>query len=198
MLWIRSHATFANVVSMVALFVALGGTGYAATQLAKDSVGAKQIKKNAVRAAEIKRNAVRSADVKDGALLAADFAAGQLPSGPPGAPGAKGEKGDKGDPGAPATTLWAVLNQDGTLRRGSGVVSVSGAPSSFTSVKFNRNIDTCAILGTLGRTGAGFSAGQVIADEFVANGFAPDTVLVHTNDSAGMGANRGAHVAVFC
>jgi hypothetical protein len=29
--WIRSHLTFANVVSLIALFVALGGTAYAAT-----------------------------------------------------------------------------------------------------------------------------------------------------------------------
>jgi hypothetical protein len=29
--WIRSHLTFANVVSLIALFVALGGTTYAAT-----------------------------------------------------------------------------------------------------------------------------------------------------------------------
>jgi hypothetical protein len=69
---------------MVALFVALGGTGYAATQLAKNSVGAKQIRKDAVKAAEIKRNAARSSDVKDGALLASDFASGQLPTGPQG------------------------------------------------------------------------------------------------------------------
>ena len=29
--WIGSHLTFANVVSLIALFVALGGTTYAAT-----------------------------------------------------------------------------------------------------------------------------------------------------------------------
>jgi hypothetical protein len=109
--WIRSHLTFANVISMLALFVALGGTGYAATQLAKNSVGAKQIKKNAVGASEIKPNAVRSADVKEGALQAIDFAAGQLPAGAkgdkgdPGAKGDKGDKGEKGDAGATNTVL---------------------------------------------------------------------------------------------
>ena len=43
--------------------MALGGTGYAATQLSKASVGAKHLKKNAVS----------SAKVKDSSLLLGDF-----------------------------------------------------------------------------------------------------------------------------
>jgi hypothetical protein len=58
MQWIRSHLSFANLVSLIALFVALGGTTYAAVTLPKNSVGARQIKKNAVTASEVKRNAV--------------------------------------------------------------------------------------------------------------------------------------------
>ena len=42
----RSRLTFANVVSLMALFVALGGGAYAMT-IAKDSVGATQLNKNA-------------------------------------------------------------------------------------------------------------------------------------------------------
>ena len=40
---LRQRLTFANVVSCIALFVALGGVSYAATQLPKNSVGAKQL-----------------------------------------------------------------------------------------------------------------------------------------------------------
>lgn len=69
-----SHAT---AVAYLALFVALGGGAYAATQLAKNSVGTKQLKKGAVTAAK----------VKSGSLLADDFKSGQLPAGAPGAPG---------------------------------------------------------------------------------------------------------------
>ncbi len=47
MQWIRTHLSLANLISMIALFVALGGTTYAAVALPKNSVGAKQIKKNA-------------------------------------------------------------------------------------------------------------------------------------------------------
>lgn len=89
-MWIRSHLSFANAVSLIALFVALGGTSVAAISLSKNSVGTKQIKKDAVRASEIKSRAVGTSEVRNGALLAEDFRPGQLPA------GAKGDKGDKG------------------------------------------------------------------------------------------------------
>jgi hypothetical protein len=86
-------------VALCALFVALGGSSYAALSLPKNSVKARQIASNAVGAAEIKSGAVRSAEVRNGSLLAKDFKAGQLPAGAKGDkgdPGAKGEKGDRG------------------------------------------------------------------------------------------------------
>ena len=45
---IRKHLTFANVVSVIALFVALGGTTYAATSLPAGSVGTRQLRNGAV------------------------------------------------------------------------------------------------------------------------------------------------------
>jgi hypothetical protein len=55
---LRPRLTYANVIATLALFVALGGGAYAATQLPKNSVGAKQLKKNAVTAAKINNGAV--------------------------------------------------------------------------------------------------------------------------------------------
>jgi hypothetical protein len=78
------------VVALFALFVALGGTGYAIATLPANSVGTKQLKKNAVTAKKLKKNAVKSRKVKNFSLLAKDFKLGQLPAGP---------KGDKGPPG---------------------------------------------------------------------------------------------------
>jgi hypothetical protein len=46
------------VVACAALIVALGGTGYAATKLPKNSVGAKQIKRGAVGTSELRNKAV--------------------------------------------------------------------------------------------------------------------------------------------
>ena len=73
MQWIRSHLSFANSISLIALFVALGGTSFAAVALTKNSVGAAQIKKNAVAASEIKKNAVRAAEVNRNAIGASEL-----------------------------------------------------------------------------------------------------------------------------
>jgi hypothetical protein len=52
---IRDRLSYANVMATLALFVALGGVGYAAVKLPRDSVGAKQIKEDAVRFSELAR-----------------------------------------------------------------------------------------------------------------------------------------------
>jgi hypothetical protein len=69
---IRSRLTYANVMSSIAVFLVLGGaSAFAATQLAKNSVGGAQLKRNAVTAAKIKRNAVTTTKVKNGAITGA-------------------------------------------------------------------------------------------------------------------------------
>jgi hypothetical protein len=54
---------YAEVVSTLALLVAMGGTTYAATALPRDSVGAQQIRDKAVRSPEIKDGQVKAADL---------------------------------------------------------------------------------------------------------------------------------------
>jgi hypothetical protein len=101
---IRGKLSFANVMSMTAVMIALGGTSYAAS-VARNSVGSPQIKPGGVQNSDIGASAVTSPKVKDGTLTAQDFAAGQLTpgpkgdSGPKGATGDQGVKGDKGDKG---------------------------------------------------------------------------------------------------
>jgi hypothetical protein len=51
----------AFAVSLIALFVALGGTTYAATKLPRDSVGTKQLRNSAVTSAKIRNAAVTGA-----------------------------------------------------------------------------------------------------------------------------------------
>jgi hypothetical protein len=64
----RRHLSFANVTAALALFVALGGTGYAAIQIPRNSVGAAQIRPNAVGASEIRTNAVGRSEIRAGAV----------------------------------------------------------------------------------------------------------------------------------
>lgn len=66
---LQAHLTYANVISTLCLFLILGsGAAFAATQLAKNSVGSKQLKKNAVTTAKIKNGAVTGAKIKLGSL----------------------------------------------------------------------------------------------------------------------------------
>jgi hypothetical protein len=92
------HASYANVVASVAMFVALGGASYAAVKLPSNSVGTAQIKTGAVTSKKIRKSS----------LLATDFKQGQLPDGTQGPAGAigsqgitglQGRQGEKGDAG---------------------------------------------------------------------------------------------------
>jgi hypothetical protein len=61
------------LVAVLALVLAMVGTGYAAFKLPKNSVGSKQLKKNSVTAAKIKKNAVNGVKVKDHSLTGKDI-----------------------------------------------------------------------------------------------------------------------------
>ena len=96
---VRSPAT---VISLIALVVALGGTGYAAITLPAHSVGPEQLKNRAVTGKKIHSDAVSSPKVKDFSLRANDFAPGQLPAGPRGEQGLQGDRGPMGPTAATA------------------------------------------------------------------------------------------------
>ncbi|HKP90494.1 MAG TPA: hypothetical protein VJT75_11045 [Thermoleophilaceae bacterium] len=57
---VRARLTYANVVASLALFLALGGIGWAATTLPKNSVGSAQIKPNSVSDTDLKELAIPS------------------------------------------------------------------------------------------------------------------------------------------
>jgi hypothetical protein len=74
---LKQHLTFANVVSCMALFVALGGgVAVAAGKIGPSSVKATNIAKEAVTNPKIKRQAVTSGKIKDGNINAADLGTG--------------------------------------------------------------------------------------------------------------------------
>jgi hypothetical protein len=82
---LRGNLSYANVISTLCLFLLLGGgTAFAASQLAKNSVGAKQIKRGAITPAKL------AAATKS--QLKGDIGATGLTgaAGPPGVSGAAG------------------------------------------------------------------------------------------------------------
>jgi Collagen triple helix repeat (20 copies) len=118
---LRSSASYANVASTVALFLALGGVSYAAVTLPNNSVGTSQLKKHAVTLAKVSDSARTALKGRRGAtgpagatgaqgLTGAAGPAGPAgavgPAGPQGQPGVQGPKGDQGlqgiqgDPGS--------------------------------------------------------------------------------------------------
>ena len=108
--FLRKRLTFSNVIALLALFIALGGTSYAVTALPKNSVGTQQLKKNAVTGVK----------VKNGSLSSADFAAGTLLKGDTGASGATGATGAQyssvdGDSQTNPIELRAVSVASGTI-----------------------------------------------------------------------------------
>lgn len=152
-----------NLVAYLALFVALGGTSYAAVRLPANSVGARQIKKNAVR----------SSDVKNASLLAIDFKAGQLPAGPrgvqgtPGAAGAKGATGAKGDTGAAGA------------KGDTGATGLQGAPGKE---------GTEGKAGPPGPTASSFASHDPTNDFPIGNGF-PQVISLRDGDNGKSGGD---------
>jgi hypothetical protein len=93
--------------------------------------------------------------------------------------------------------LSAVVAADATLVRGAGAVSVerSGSSPGFYFVTFNRSLDDCTVVASVGGTGADAHAGS----------FAQATVLattqdawVTTSDGNDNLVDRPFHLIVFC
>jgi hypothetical protein len=91
-LW-KHRPSPAMIVASLALFVAMGGTGYAVTALPKRSVGPAQLRKNSVRSQHIKSGSITTAKLAKSTLgslrspLATPSVAGGSGSATPAAPG---------------------------------------------------------------------------------------------------------------
>ncbi len=117
---VRKHLTYANVMTTILAFVVLaGGTAFAASQLAKNSVGKKQLKSNAVTTAKIKKNAVTRAKIKAGAVDGTKLADGAVN----GAKIADGTVTDT-DINAAATPFGRIVHE----ARGNAAVAVTKGP----------------------------------------------------------------------
>jgi hypothetical protein len=91
----KPRLSYANLTATLALFLALGGTSYAALQVTGSNV-----KNGSLTGSDIKNESLKSGDVDNGSLLAKDFKSGQLPAGPQGPEGPQGIQGIQGPAGA--------------------------------------------------------------------------------------------------
>ena len=163
----RIRITPALVISVIALFIALGGVANATVDLPWNSVGKEQLK----------WGAVDSSKVANRSLKAIDFAQGQLPQGeqgPKGERGAKGAKGEKGEAG----------------ERGPAGAAASGATGGATGLTLKDAAGT--VLGTV--LGAGnvpdttwlvLRDGGVFSYDYTGALTTSSSVLFQTSDCTG-------------
>jgi hypothetical protein len=86
----------ANVIAYLALFVALGGSSYAAVRLTPGSVTSQALARHAVTRTKLANNSVTSANVLKGSLSNTDFKPGSVLRGLKGDMGASGGRGLQG------------------------------------------------------------------------------------------------------
>jgi hypothetical protein len=177
---IGDRLTYANVTASLALFVALGGTSYAAIKLPRNSVGSAQIRSRAVGGSEIRNGAIRSADIYPGTRRALR--------------GAQGAPGAQGLPGPAAGKYFAAVSANGSFVRGNATSGGHPAVGSGSySVGFAQNVSACAFSATVGTTDASNPGpGRVtVRDD-------GGRVGVQTYDAAGTPADLPFHLVVAC
>ncbi len=106
---LRARLTYSNIVATVALFIALGGVGYASSK-----INGKQIKRNSLPGDRIKRGSITLDELSPSTRLAL--------------------KGNKGPAGTPGSALaYALVASDGTVdpsnSRGISTANI-GAPAA--------------------------------------------------------------------
>ena len=137
----------AMIVACLALLVALSGTGVAATQLARNSVGTPQLRDNAVTNAKVRNNAINSSKVAARSLLRSDFAPGQLPAGPVGPQGPAGPAGPAGAAGAagPAGVIGPITVRSSSV----SIDNTTATNGQYTT----RSVDALCASGELSISG---------------------------------------------
>jgi len=175
---LRSRLTFANVISVVALFVALGGGAYAAA-----NIDSRDIEDDSVKSKDIKDEKLKNKDFKDETL--------------------KGEKVDESSlVGVKAgNVLSAVIaNPTGasnaTVERAAQEdTTVTEAPGNAVHVDFARDVTQCTYVATRG------APGTAIEDAGFAEtglGNTNNRVAVRTRDDAGTAEDGNFHLVVVC
>jgi hypothetical protein len=199
----RKRLNFANVTSMIALFVALGGTSYAAATLPRNSVGKGQIRANAVgkseaapnsvgksevstssigrseiatngvAASEIKANAIDTDEIADGGLQAADLS-------------------DAAKAAINGVKFHSAVNNAGTQTAGNAKSVAKGAGSTYT-VDLGTDVSACQFSATV--NGAAATAGFASAAPDATN---KNVLTVSTFDTDGTAADKAFDLIVAC
>jgi hypothetical protein len=192
---LRARLTYANVTATLALFVALGGTSYAAASLKRNSVGSTQIRAGAVRASEIRGNAVHSSEIRDGTISLRDIAEATRNS----LRGTAGPAGPIGPVGPAGTADRAAISSVGGRAAGTAVaVTHSGGSNEYT-LSFSHDVTGCVYAATLAAVQNGAALEQPPAGGRITAAPAGGVnVLVRTYAANGSGVAAPFHLLVSC
>ncbi len=184
----RARLSYANVMATIAVFIALGGTGYAAATLPRNSVGAEQIRTGAVRSSEIKDHSIRTGDMAQSARDALRGKTG--PQGPAGAAGATGAQGPAGP------TYWAAVNSGGGRARGNATTSSHDADTGIYHLRFDRDVSSCGAVAGL----ASVPGGSVPDPPAGHATTSPESggIVVRTYDASGTARDLPFNVVIAC
>jgi hypothetical protein len=176
---VRQRLTYANVVASIALFVALGGSSYAALTLPRNSVGSNQIRAAAVGTSELRDRSVALTDISKGARRSLR--------------GAAGPQGPAGPAGPAAARYFAAVTSAGGFVRGNAASGGRAGAVGFYTVAFAGPTSSCAVVASLGSTDAtNVPPGHVTTSE------QGGVIAVRTYDAAGNPADLPFQVLAAC
>jgi hypothetical protein len=189
---LRARLSYANITATLALFIALGGTSYAALTLPRNSVGSAQIRKNAVGPSEIKSRAVGSSEIRDRAIKLGDLSASARTS-------LRGATGPAGPAGPSGVTYRAAVTSGGGSVRGNATGAGHVGGNEYRVFFGENNVSGCIYTATLAAVQNGPTLEQPPAGRItVANDSDSRAVLVKTYDATGNPIEAPFHLIVAC
>ena len=178
---LRSRLTYANVMSAIAVFVAVGGgAAYAAntvfsTDIVDGEVATRDLANGAVTIGKLAGNSVNSARVANGSLTGADVDESTLS-------------------GVQPRVRWVFALLDGSVAQSRGVDSVTKTGTGAYRVDFDGSVANCAILASLS-SGSGWGWAKAGLGGV---GDPSDIVLVDTHEPDGTPMDSHFYTAVLC
>jgi hypothetical protein len=192
----RKRLSFANVTSALALFIALGGTSYAAITLPANSVGRTQIRSSGVGQSEVAANAVGRSEIRTGGVAQKELRNNSV--GPGEIRDGRISPADLSDDAKNAVAelkgvTFRVAATEAGAATGGNAKSVSRTTDpGVYSVDFGQDVSACQVSATI--AGAGATPGLVT----VTPGGSTNLLTVSTFDNAAAAANRPFQLLVAC
>jgi hypothetical protein len=202
----RRRLSFANVTSALALFIALGGTSYAAITLPANSVGRTQIRSSGVGQSEVAANAVGRSEIRRSGVGRSEIATGGVRQseiamnsvGPGEIRDGRISPADLSDDAKNAVAelkgvTFRVAATDAGAAAGGNAKSVSRTTDpGVYSVDLGQDVSACQVSATI--AGAGATPGLVT----VTPGASTNLLTVSTFDNLNAPANRPFQLLVAC